>query len=72
MPDLVCSTADRDAWLTARRSGITATDIVTIKRCCARCGYWWPYPAGPILYLPEYGWLCSDLDGCQVREACRG
>src|SRR5215469_3282291 len=30
MPELVCSTADRDAWLTARRSGVTATDIVTI------------------------------------------
>jgi putative phage-type endonuclease len=30
MPSLICSTADRDAWLTARRSGVTATDIVTI------------------------------------------
>src|SRR5215469_11015116 len=30
MPELVCSTADRNAWLTARRSGVTATDIVTI------------------------------------------
>jgi len=30
MPELACSTADRDAWLAARRSGVTGTDIVTI------------------------------------------
>jgi len=28
--ELVCSTADRDAWLAARREGITATDIGVI------------------------------------------
>jgi len=30
MAELVCSTADRDVWLAARREGITATDIATI------------------------------------------
>lgn len=28
--ELVCAATDRDAWLTARRSGVTAADIVTI------------------------------------------
>jgi putative phage-type endonuclease len=30
MAELVCGTADRDAWLAARRTGITATDITVI------------------------------------------
>jgi putative phage-type endonuclease len=30
MPELVCSAADRDLWLDARRQGVTATDIVAI------------------------------------------
>jgi predicted phage-related endonuclease len=30
MAELVCGTDDREAWLAARRTGVTATDIAVI------------------------------------------
>lgn len=30
MPEFVCSPADREAWLAARREGVTATDVVAL------------------------------------------
>src|SRR5215469_14169060 len=83
MPELVCSTADRNAWLTARRSGVTATDIVTIM---GLSHYDSPYslywrklgqvpevPDNPRFalgrYLQEYVWaLWTDETGLISRD----
>jgi predicted phage-related endonuclease len=36
--ELVCAATDRDAWLAARREGITATDLPVILGLEVRCG----------------------------------
>ena len=83
MPELVCSTANRDAWLAARRSGVTATDIVTIMGLSSYDSpyslYWRKLgqvpetPDSPRValgrYLQEYVWaLWTDETGLATRD----
>ena len=60
MPELVCAATNRDAWLTARRSGITATDIVTILGLSA---YDSPYS----LYWRKLGQVPETEDNDRMR-----
>jgi len=55
MPELVCSTADRDARPRGRRP--------VASRRCARCYRWQPDPGG-IIHIRGYGWLCTDDVTC--------
>jgi hypothetical protein len=65
MPELVCSAADRDAWLTARRSGITAPspmqEVARLRDIPASCVCGWEWRRGDVEYrrivhVPACAW----------------